>query len=135
MYMLDTNICVHLLNGTSESIVAALQMVHREDVCISVVTASELAFGARKSKKRTTKSKVAVFLNEMPIDAYSTAAGDGYASVRLYLERKGTPIGPLDTLIAAHALALDATLVTDNVPEFKRVPGLQIENWHRGVAK
>ncbi len=128
--MLDTNICVHLLNGTSPAVFAALQLVHRDDVCVSSITASELAFGARKSKKRTTKSKVEVFLREMPIAPYEGIASQHYAAVRYHLERKGAPIGPLVTLIAAHALSLEATLVSDNVREFGRVPGLSVENWH-----
>ncbi|MEL6543254.1 MAG: PIN domain-containing protein [Myxococcota bacterium] len=127
--MLDTNVCVHLLNGTSASIVSALRMVHPDDVCISSVTASELSFGALKSKKRSTKSKIEIFLNEMPIAPYDAVAARDYGAVRWHLERKGTPIGPLDTLIAAHAIALHATLVTDNVREFERVPGLEFENW------
>ncbi|MEM6275111.1 MAG: type II toxin-antitoxin system VapC family toxin [Myxococcota bacterium] len=129
--MLDTNICIHLLNGTSSNARTALHETHSDEVCVSAITASELAFGARKSRKRATKRSVEVFLTEMPIAAYGADAIMHYAAARATLAKRGVSIGPLDTLIAAHALSLEATLVTDNVREFKRVPGLQLENWHR----
>lgn len=129
-YVLDTNICIFLINRTHPKVAKALLRRRAEDVSISVITAAELRFGAEKSARREVAlSKLDLLLstlNAVPFDLPAVAA---YGQVRADLSKRGTPIGPLDTLIAAHALSLGAVLVTNNTREFKRVRGLPIEDW------
>jgi tRNA(fMet)-specific endonuclease VapC len=132
IFMLDTNICIYLLNRRTgyEKILARIDGLSYQEVVISSLTLAELKYGIAKSvKKEANRTKLEYFLYQfecLPFDAEATSC---YGDVRIQLESKGTPIGPLDTLIAAHALSLDATLVTNNVREFERVDGLAIENW------
>ena len=93
------------------------------------MTASELFWGVRKSGSARNLQALEKFLAPLTVADYDLAAARVYGQLRAALERKGTPIGPLDMQIAAHALALDITLVTNNLREFKRVPGLKLENW------
>ena len=132
MFMLDTNICICLLNRRTgyENILARIDGLAYEQVVISAITLAELRYGIAKSvKKEANRTKLDFFLHQfeyLPFDAEATAC---YGEIRTQLESKGTPIGPLDMLIAAHALSLAATVVTNNVREFERVRGLAIENW------
>jgi tRNA(fMet)-specific endonuclease VapC len=132
MFMLDTNICICLLNRRTgyENILARIDGLAYEQVVISSITLAELRYGIAKSvKKEANRTKLDFFLHQfecLPFDAETTAC---YGEIRTQLEAKGTPIGPLDMLIAAHALSLTATIVTNNVREFGRVKGLAIENW------
>ena len=99
---------------------------------ISSITLSELAYGVEKSRrKERNRQKLAEFLAPLQIAAYDERAGVYYGRLRTQLEEAGQPIGPLDALIAAHALSLGCTLVTNNEREFSRVAGLSIENWAR----
>jgi tRNA(fMet)-specific endonuclease VapC len=99
-------------------------------VAISTITLAELAYGVRKSAKPDKNSEALdQFLVPLDIIAFDYDATIAYGTIRADLEKKGTPIGPLDTLIAAHALSLDLTLVTNNEKEFNRIVGLKIENW------
>ena len=97
------------------------------EVAVSAITAAELRYGAAlKTSEARTVERALLSLIIAPFDA---AAADAYGAVRSELRRRGTPIGPLDMLIAAHAIALDVPLVTNNLEEFRRVPGLRVENW------
>jgi tRNA(fMet)-specific endonuclease VapC len=132
IFMLDTNICICLLNRRTgyENILARIDGLAYEQVVISSLTLAELKYGIAESvKKEANRTKLDYFLYQfecLPFDAEATAS---YGGIRIQLESAGTPIGPLDTLIAAHALSLSATIVTNNVREFERVDGLAIENW------
>lgn len=129
-YVLDTNLCVDIMRARSPNALQRLRAVHPRDVCVSSVTLSELEYGAcRSSNSEKNRLLIAEFMTPMDILPYDDTCALHYGRVRSELEAKGKPIGPLDTMIAAHALALDATLVTGNEREFRRVSGLRIENW------
>lgn len=128
-YLLDTNICIYVINARPA---AALQrfLDHTGDgLGISVITASELLWGAHKSGSSRNMSLLEKFMGPLTVLDYNLDAARRYGELRAHLEKQGTPIGPLDQQIAAHALALGVTLVTNNVREFERVPGLRLENW------
>ena len=128
--LLDTNICIYLIRNRPESVRKHLASLNPGDVGISSVTAAELRYGVAKSQAKTRNAAaLAAFLLPLEIAAFDDAAAVKYGEIRACLEGKGTPIGPLDTLIAAHAVALGATLATNNLREFKRVPGLRCVNW------
>ncbi len=132
-WLLDTNICIYIIRQKPLQVISRLQSLNISDAGISTITLSELDYGVAKSA-RPAKNRAALtlFLAPLTILAYDDGAAQHYGEIRAHLERQGTPIGPLDTLIAAHALALRCTLVTNNVREFSRVPNLQIENWLDG---
>lgn len=96
---------------------------------MSAITASELYWGVHKSGSARNLAALEKFLRPLTVLDYGLAAAQRYGELRAHLDRQGTPIGPLDQQIAAHALALDVTLVTNNLREFERVPGLRVENW------
>lgn len=131
-YLLDTSTCVESIRGKSAMVTARLRQCEPEDVFVSTITVAELEFGVVKSRSPSTNSEVLArmlaTLNILPFDG---SAATEYGRVRAELEQAGTPIGALDTLIAAHARALSLTLVTANESEFRRVNGLQVENWTR----
>lgn len=129
-YMLDTNICIYVIKHKPEKVFQKLQEVDPSDVCISSVTYAELVHGVEKSAA-VDKNRVAlsILLANIEILDFDVNAAEGYGKIRADLEKNGTPIGPLDMMIAGHARSLDYTVVTNNVKEFKRVSGLKIENW------
>ena len=129
-YMLDTNICIYVIKHKPEKVFQKLQEVDPSDVCISSVTYAELVHGVEKSAA-VDKNRLAlsILLANIEILDFDVNAADGYGKIRADLEKNGTPIGPLDMMIAGHAKSLDYTVVTNNVKEFKRVSGLKIENW------
>ncbi len=129
-YLLDTNICVYIIRGRQKSIVERFRQQALSDLLISSVTAAELYFGIEKSDLREHNLNILeTFLLPIVVQPFDYAASMVYGRLRADLERRGTPIGPLDTLIAAHALSLGAVLVTNNTREFERVPELRLENW------
>lgn len=129
-FMLDTNLCVDLMRGKSTAAFDRIRSLAVDEVGISTITLAELQYGAAKSARRTyNESLVIAFCAPLLIASFDAAAAQVYGTIRAVLESAGTPIGPLDTLIAAHALALGVTVVTANVKEFQRVPGLVVENW------
>lgn len=129
-YLLDTNVCVDYLNGRYPSVVRRIQSADPDDLCVSAVAAAELRYGADRSARRAANhARIDVLLAEIRCLSFDDVAAKEFGRVRSRLESKGTPIGPYDMQIAAHALALDATLVTDNIDEFRRVRGLRVENW------
>lgn len=109
----------------------ALDRVPNDNVFTSIVVAAEIRFGAAKRNSARLSRQAEIVLGDMDIQAFSAPADQAYAQLRVVLENLGKPIGAFDMLIAAHALALEAILVTDNTREFERVPGLIIENWLR----
>lgn len=128
-YLLDTNILSDLLRNPGGAIARRLAVVGESMVCTSIVVAGELRYGAAKKGSPQLTERIGLLLASLEIHPLDKDADQRYAEIRSHLDRAGTPIGPNDLLIAAHALALDLTLVTDNVAEFVRVPGLAVENW------
>ena len=129
-YMLDTNICIYIMKRKPPEVHRRLRDVPVGEVGISAVVLAELRFGVQRSGQRE-RSEAALedFLAFMVVDDWPEEAAEDYAQIRAGLEQDGAPIGGNDLLIAAHARALDITLVTNNRREFDRVPGLQVENW------
>jgi len=129
-YLLDTDICIYLIKRRPPGALVELQSKDISTVAISSITLSELEYGVAKSTQpQQNKLALAQFLAPLEILPYDDRAAAHYGPVRAQLEKLGTPIGPLDMLIAAHALAVEAILVTNNVREFSRVAGLVVENW------
>ena len=129
-YMLDTNICIYAIKHKPEKVFQKLKEVDPSDVCISSVTYAELVHGVEKSAA-IDKNRLALsmLLANIEIPDFDVDAADCYGKIRADLEKKGTPIGSLDMMIAGHAKSLGYTVVTNNVKEFKRVSDLIIENW------
>lgn len=128
-YLLDTNICIYVINQRPNAVLGKFLAHEGDGLAVSVITASELYWGVRKSGSARNLLALEKFLAPLTVLDYTLAAAQAYGVLRAALERKGTPIGPLDMQIAAHALALDMTLVSNNLREFKRVRGLKLENW------
>lgn len=132
IYLLDTNICIYLLNRKPgyESILKKIDGCSYGEICISAITLAELEYGIAKSvKKASNRTKLEYFLYQFKCLPFDDDATKTYGKLRAELESNGTSIGPLDTLIAAHAQSLNATVVTNNTKEFNRVTNLPIENW------
>jgi tRNA(fMet)-specific endonuclease VapC len=129
LYLLDTNILSHLVRQPQGPVADHIADVGEANVLTSVIVACELRYGAAQRGSRKLTRQVEAVLSAMTIRPLESDIERVYASIRVALERKGTPIGAHDMLIAAHARAIDAVCVTDNVAEFRRVPALKIENW------
>jgi tRNA(fMet)-specific endonuclease VapC len=131
-YMLDTNTLIYVLNARPNH-QAVLDRFDQEDprqLCISSVTLAELRYGIEKSQKReATRAKLQRAVDTLNVAPFESRAAESYGVIRAALERAGTPCGPLDMLIAAHALSLNLNFVTNNVREFSRVQGLRVNNW------
>jgi len=129
-WMLDTDSCIAIIKGRPASVLKRLRGKSVGQVGISSITLGELAFGAAKSVRREeANAALAEFLLALEIASFDSDAAASYGQVRAALEGRGTPIGPLDTLIGAHAKALDVVLVTHNTREFRRVDALRLEDW------
>ncbi|MDZ7856966.1 type II toxin-antitoxin system tRNA(fMet)-specific endonuclease VapC [Sphaerotilus sp.] len=128
-YLLDTNICVHIINRRPPHVFDHFVGRQIGEIAISSITGAELAFGVAKSGSARNQAAMDKFLAPLDILPFDAEAMRCYGPLRSELERQGRPIGALDMLIAAHALALGCTLVTNNTREFERVPGLRLENW------
>ncbi len=132
MYLLDTNVCIFVLNRKPgfERIARRMDGLARGEVLVSSITAAELQFGVWASqRKQDNLLRLERFLAEFDVVPFGESAARAYGRLRATLKEFGTPIGPLDMLIAGHALASGATLVTNNLREFQRVPGLGLEDW------
>jgi tRNA(fMet)-specific endonuclease VapC len=129
--LLDTSTLSHLIRQPQGSVAEYIAEVGEDNVFTSVIVACELRYGAAKRGSKRLTRQVEAVLGAMTIRALESDVERVYASIRVALEKKGTPIGAHDMLIAAHARALDAICVTDNVSEFSRVPGLRAKNWLR----
>jgi tRNA(fMet)-specific endonuclease VapC len=128
--MLDTNICIYIIKQRPPEVLTRFKGYVVGDIAVSSITVAELQFGVQRSQTpERNQPALDQFLLPLTVVGFDQAAAATYGQVRTSLERSGRPIGPLDTLIAAHALSLKLTLVTNNVDEFARVPGLQVVNW------
>ena len=128
-YLLDTNICIYIINEQPAQVLQRLIQAGRDSLAISTVTVAELAFGVAKSTRADSRAKLENFLSKFPILDWDQEAAWVYGNVRKTLEAKGQRIGERDLLLACQALAMDATMVTNNTREFERVEGLRLENW------
>ena len=129
-YMLDTNICIYAMKKKPETVLQRLRAELDNGVCISSITLAELEYGMKHSSNPAKNEQALLrFLTPLSILPFGPAAASEYGEIRAYLQSQGTPIGPLDMLIAGHAKAEKIILVTNNVREFERVPGLKLENW------
>ncbi len=130
MYLLDTNILIYIIKNKPPSVATKFSQLNPGDVVTSSIVISELMYGAVKSQysERSIQAieKVKSVLTVLP---YDNDASNHYADIRANLEKKGTPIGAMDLLIAAHARSLSYSLITNNTKEFQRVSELKIENW------
>jgi tRNA(fMet)-specific endonuclease VapC len=129
-YLLDTDICIGIINRRAPKVIAKLQEFQPGDLFVSTITVAELRFGAAKSQavRRNHEALDSFLLPFMLLD-FDELSATAYGAIRSFLERKGTPIGSMDTLIAAQAVAHQLILVTGNQREFRRVSELRVENW------
>ena len=127
-YMLDTDISSYLIRGDHPEVTDAFRQ-HFPDVCISAITAAELQYGAQKRKSQLLTRNVNAYCNLVPICEWTREAAETYAEMRVELEKHGTPVGSMDMLIAASAIAEGAILVTNNIAHFSKIGKLRIENW------
>lgn len=128
-FMLDTNILSHLIRNPQGMVAERITQVGETSICTSVIVAAELRFGAAKKASGRLSERVAAILSLLDVIPLDQPVDDHYAILRAQLEAKGQQIGANDLLIAAHALSFGYTVVTDNEREFRRVEGLQVENW------
>lgn len=128
-YMLDTNTCIFIIKKRG-NVINNLTKHGRDEACISSITYAELIYGVKKSKAQKRNLLVLKkFLSEMDILDFDIKAAEQYGVIRTELGKAGTPIGTMDMLIAAHAKAVNAVAVTNNIREFGRVEGLKVEDW------
>ncbi len=129
-YLIDTNICIYIMNKRPIGIIHKFKLFEVGEIGVSTITVSELQYGVSKSKnRRLNKQRIEEFLFPLEILPYDEIAASIYGDIRLQLEKRGEPIGPLDLLIAAHALSRNLVLISNNEKEFKRVKNLKVENW------
>ena len=128
MILLDTNICIYIINAKPPAVLERFRQYRMGDIGLCSVVAAELAFGVAKSDSARNRQALEMFLAPLIILPFDTAAVWVYGDLRADLERRGTRIGSLDTMIAAHALSQQALLITNNTREFCKVPGLQLDN-------
>jgi tRNA(fMet)-specific endonuclease VapC len=129
MILLDTNICIYIINAKPPAVLERFKNYRLGEIGVCSVVAAELAFGVAKSGSARNRQALEMFLAPLTILPFDERASWAYGDLRAELERRGTPIGSLDTMIAAHALSLQAKLITNNIREFVQVPGLQVDNW------
>ena len=129
-YMLDTNICIYAIKQRPEQVFIRLQEHDPKEICISSVTYAELVHGVEKSQAiEKNRLALALLLANIEIVSFDSLAAESYGKIRADLEKAGTPIGPLDMMIAGHARSLGYTIVTNNTKVFQRVRDLKLENW------
>lgn len=135
MYMLDTDMCIYLINERDQALRQKFEE-NASSVCVSSITYAELCFGvAHSARVEENQQELQAFCLDLDILPFDTEAGVHYGRIRQELARRGQTIGANDLLIAAHATSADATLVTNNEREFGRVPGLRVENWLAGRSR
>ncbi|RLW59043.1 MAG: VapC toxin family PIN domain ribonuclease [gamma proteobacterium symbiont of Stewartia floridana] len=128
-YLLDTNILSVLVHNPQGAVASQIAKVGENNICTSVIVAAELRYGAAKSNSARLADRVDLILSALEILPLEAPADKKYVELRHHLTRKGTPLGTNDLLITAQALACGLTVVTANVDEFSRIPGLKVENW------
>lgn len=130
MFLLDTNICIYVIKKRPPQVLEKFEQMAAQGLGISIITLAELEYGAAKSANPPKNYQVIEeFVSYLDVFDWGRSASRIFGEVRAELQRQGTPIGLLDTQIAAHCLSLDGVLVTNNVREFERVRGLKIDNW------
>jgi tRNA(fMet)-specific endonuclease VapC len=132
VHLLDTNTCIYAIRKRPPGVLARLNALDAESVALSVVVAMELEVGAMRAEAHAYAPAVHRWLDEFKVLPLEDASRVHFARIKCDLMERGQMIGPMDLLIASHALALGATLVTNNTREFRRVKGLKLENWVDG---
>jgi tRNA(fMet)-specific endonuclease VapC len=132
-YMLDTDICIYTINERPAAVLRAFRQFQSAGLGILSVTAAELYFGVARTGSQRNFDALHRFIATLEVASFDAVAAEVSGSLRAWLASQGTPIGPYDTLIAAHAHALGVTLVSNNTRELERVPGLKVENWALGA--
>lgn len=127
--MLDTNIVSELARNPQGAVATRIGEVGADAICVSIITAAELRYGCAKKGSPRLLAQIEAILGSIPVLALDVPADAEYGGIRAELESAGKPIGPNDLFIAAHAYALDATLVTANTGEFSRIRALKVESW------
>lgn len=129
-YMLGANICIYIIREKPIRVLKRLRSFDISDIVISAITHSELEYGvAKSSRRKDNQEALNNFLSPLEIVPYDDKAAAYYGQIRSYLEKKGAIVGAMNMLIGAHARSIPVTLVTNNLREFKRIPGLRVENW------
>jgi len=129
-YLIDTNICIYIINKRPAAVIKKFKQFELGEIGISTITVSELQYGVAKSTyRKKNEIRLEEFLAPLEILTYDQTAARVYGDIRFQLEKRGRPIGPLDLLIAAHAISQNLVLITNNDKEFKRIKKLKIENW------
>lgn len=129
-YLLDTNICIYLIKKKPSQVLAKFQTLEVSDIGISSITVAELEYGVSKSQQQSkNRDALMQFLMPLEIIEFNQEAAIAYGKIRSNLESRGLVIGAMDMLIAAHALSLGVTLVSNNLREFSRINHLSLENW------
>jgi tRNA(fMet)-specific endonuclease VapC len=129
-FMLDTDICIYIIKKRPAEVLQRFRALKPFEVGISAITLAELEFGAAKSSRpEQNREALSAFLAPLEIAPFDDTAALHYGEVRAFLEKQGSPIGSMDLMIASHARSLSVVLVTNNEREFKKVPGLKVENW------
>lgn len=131
-YLLDTNIVSDIIRNPQGIVAHRIAAIGEAAICTSIIVAAELRFGAAKRGSQPLTRQMDLVLGRLDILPFDDPADAHYGALRARLEAQGTPIGGNDMLIAAHALSLGYMVVTDNMREFSRIEGLQVENWLRG---
>jgi len=131
--LLDTNTCIYIINNRPPNVLERFRKYKAGEVGISSIAASELAYGVAKSGSVKNRKALDMFLAPLKVLPFDSQCLWFYADLRASLEKQGLTIGAMDTLIAAHALSIDGTLVTNNLKEFARVPKLKLENWFEAI--
>lgn len=129
-FLLDTNICIYIRQKRPPKVLARFEKLKAGEACLSIITHGELLYGAEKSEQRDVAlARLADLVTLLPVLTLPEAAAKAYGEIRAYLESRGEVIGGNDLWIAAHAKSAGLVLVTNNEKEFKRVPGLKVQNW------
>lgn len=129
-YLIDTNICIYIMNQRPSGVIKKFKKFEFGDIGVSSITVAELQYGVEKSvNPEMNQRRLDAFFAPFDIVVFDQDAAGAYGSIRFQLEKRGQPIGPLDLLIAAHALSEGLILVTNNTKEFTRIPKLTVENW------
>ena len=130
IFLLDTDICIYYINNTPASVRKRFNMLRPGDLGVSSIVVAELRYGVARSRaKEKNSAALDDFLSPLEVVPFDESAALRYGAIRAELQTKGTPIGAMDMLIAAHAISLGVTLVTNNLREYKRVPGLKCITW------
>ena len=132
-YMLDTNTCIYVIKHKPDTVIRKFLSHDPEELCISAITYAELMHGVEKSMAvERNRIAMSLFLSPITILQFDERAAEEYGRIKAELEKKGTPIGPMDTLIASHAKSRGIIIVTNNTREYNRVVGLTVEDWTQG---